>query len=325
MQPIKPKVYIVQNLLIALATVVAVFGFLFAQKVFNFHDSLWGYLQEGELKQPVYLGVVPLPILAAFVSFIFIYLLFELYGFKSGFYGLISAATGTGLAYGLTLYLRMSRMAATDSGYDLLLNQLFNHHPRDVLAWLASLVVGPFVALIVAATLKRFTHNYFMFFRYMIASPIGFAAAVGTSVFITLAGHEALRIMLLQTITPIAQFAGLTALSLPGLYILRLLFGLFRGRLPAAGATVSVTAAASKPSKPIPAPKQKKTRPGFFKTTPAPVLMEATIVTANPSIAPPAPPLIDPIKVVDLSDCADDEVSISALFQTIDKAQAAQR
>jgi len=321
MQPIKPKVYIVQNLLIALATVVAVFGFLFAQKVFNFHDSLWGYLQEGELKQPVYLGVVPLPILAAFVSFIFIYLLFELYGFKSGFYGLISAATGTGLAYGLTLYLRMSRMAATDSGYDLLLNQLFNHHPRDVLAWLASLLIGPFMALLVAVVLKRFTHNYFMFFRYMIAAPIGFAAAACTSVFITLAGHETLRIMLLQTITPIAQFAGLTALSLPGLYVLRLLFGLFRGRLPAPSTTVPVAASASKA---VPAPKPKKRR-GLFKIAPASVLMEAPIVTTNPSIVPPAPPLIDPIKVFDLSDCADDEVSISALFQTIDKAQAAQR
>lgn len=325
MQPIKPKVYIVQNLLIALATVVAVFGFLFAQKTFNFHDALWGYLHEGEVKQAVYLGIVPLPVLAAFVSFIFVYLLFELYGFKSGFYGLISAAAGTGMAYGLTLYLRMSRMVATDSGYDLLLNQLFNHQPRDVLAWLTSLVVGPFIALSVAAALKRFTHNYFMFFRYLIAAPIGFAAAVGSSVFITLAGHEALRIMLLQTITPIAQFAGFTALSLPGLYVLRLIFGLFRGRLPAPSDSVPGATAISKPNKPVPAPKPKKTRRGFFKAAPAPTPLESPVVMSPPKAPTTAAPLIDPIKVVDLSECADDEVSISALFQNIDKAQAAQR
>ncbi len=314
MQPIKPKVYLVQNLLIALATVFAIFGFLFAQKVFNFHEALWGYLQEGDLKQPVYLGIVPLPILAAFVSFVFVYLLFEFYGFKSGFYGLISAATGTGMAYGLTLYLRLSRMAATDSGYDLLLNQLFNHHPRDVLAWLASLIAGPFMALLVAVVLKRFTHNYFMFFRYLIAAPIGFAAAVASSVFITLAGHESPRIMLLHTLTPIAQFTGFTVLSLPGLYVLRLLFGLFRGRIPTVNTALPATAIANKPNKPVPPPKPKKLRRGFFKAEP--VLVE------QPTLATP---LIDPIKVVDLSECADDEVSISALFQNIDKTHAAQR
>lgn len=231
MAPIKTQSFFIQNLLTVLATCFVFLGFLFFQERVTFWPNIWGYLEHGGKQIPILLGIVPFFNLSIFLGWLFLYLNFEFYGFKSSFYALL----GICLSFALIFFLFEGlRLLAMDFPKDPFLNattvlSFFAYPKKQILAHLMALFSGGVIGLIFGDCIRRLTRNYFMFLRFPISSCFGFAVFVAAQIYIQNFETSAIQDMLLLGIEPAAQFlVGILAAVIP-LYFLRLGFGLFKG------------------------------------------------------------------------------------------------
>ncbi len=229
MKPIKARTFFVQNLLIALSICFAIFGLILSSKSLIFSDAAWGYLSQGDVKHPIILGIIPVLSLATFLSYLFIYLNFEFYGIKSAIYSTVSLCAIMALGFILLKIFPSYTLSPLKNPNDEVILQFLTIPDKIIIATISAIAAGFTVAFIVAASMKKLTRNYFMFFRFPIASLAGFILiAIIHTYFehLTLLAPHALFI---QIATPVGQYLGLIILSLIPLYVFRLLLGIFRG------------------------------------------------------------------------------------------------
>lgn len=249
-----------QTWLVVVATVLTLLGFIFAGQDLSLTPAPWGFVQNGDTEYPLMLGVISFTHLGFFLGFLFLYLNFEFYGFRSGFYPVIALSLtmiGVFFLYGL-----MNKLSAGTpiAYYDRRLFSMFLLDERDMLATVTAYAVGFSVIFSVASALKRLTRNYFMFFRFPIATAIGLALFVALQ---TLLSREKpfvfntsdLQVLFIErALTPAVQFAVFIVGAVIPLYLLRLFLGMFRGKAeaePVAPATPAVVATNAMPlSKP---------------------------------------------------------------------------
>jgi hypothetical protein len=229
MKPIKARSFFIRDLLYTLAILCTVFGFIFLEKTVPFSYSIWGHLKDGNIEQPILLGIVPLNFITTYISFLCAYLLFEFYGFKTALYAslnLVVAILGT---YGIFWLMQQYYLDPIASKTDEIILSLIKHDIRTLIAVVAPLFIGFFSTFFLAAIIKRITRNYFMFFRFTIASIIGFSLFIMSHTYLNYFDTYALRSMLIYMVTPAAQFLLAISASVIPLYLLRLILGMFRG------------------------------------------------------------------------------------------------
>lgn len=230
LKPIKVQTYLVQNLLIILTASLTLLGFVLSAYNVTFWNGSWGKVIHGSIEQHVVLGVVPLAHLGYFTSFIFLYLLFEFYGFKHAFYtsfnlGLLILGT-----YGLFQALKLLPLDNADVDAYREYRDFLSFTLKDVYSIVAAIIAGNTVTFTLAALIKKLTRSYLMFLRFIPAALAGFAVFVGVRIFLVNWNVLAPISMLMMAVTPMAQFAvGIIGMVIP-LYLLRMLLGLFRGR-----------------------------------------------------------------------------------------------
>ena len=118
---------------------------------------------------------------------------------------------------------------AESSHLDQILTELITYTPKTVLSLTAATAAGFITTFILAAGIKKLTHNYFMFIRFPIAAFIGFGVFTAIYTFVTELNEAAYESMVLDGITPLSHFLALILAAVVPLYILRLFMGLFRG------------------------------------------------------------------------------------------------
>lgn len=231
LKPLKNETFLVENLLIGLAVALALLGFVLSEYNVAFWYGPWGYVTHGEIKQPVILGVVPLANLGYFLSFLFLYLLFEFYGFKHAFYTTLTLGLLILATYGTFEGLKLLHVETADEQEYRELKQFLTYSLKDIYSLVAAIILGHTTTLIIAAFLRKLTSNYFMFFRFVLAAVCGFAIFVAVRIYLLYWQTLAPMSMLMMAVTPLAQFlTGIVAAVIP-LYVLRLVFGIFRGRV----------------------------------------------------------------------------------------------
>lgn len=230
MKPIAIKIYLVQILLIVLASSFAFLSIGVADYNIAFWNASWGNLVHGEAKIPVILGVVPFSNLSLFLSFLFTYLVFEFYGLKTAIYTSLAIAMVMLLQFYLFFTLQTLKPVGVDNHLLLTTLPLSYLNQKAVHALAAAISLGFSSIFILAWLLKKLTKDYFMFFRFFIASSLGFALFVFVRTYIQKMNELGQMSILMESFTPALQFATLTLASIIPLYLLRLILGFFRGR-----------------------------------------------------------------------------------------------
>lgn len=230
MKPIAIKIYLVQILLIVLASSFAFLSIGVADYNIAFWNATWGTLNHGEVKLPVVLGVVPFSNLSLFLSFLFAYLVFEFYGLKTAIYTALAIAMVMLLQFYLFFTLQTLKPVGVDH-HELLTNIPLSYlNPKAVHGLAAAISVGFSSIFIMSWLLKKLTKNYFMFFRFSIASVLGFCIFVFVRTDIQKMNELGQMSIIMESFTPALQFAALSLVSIIPLYLLRLVLGFFRGR-----------------------------------------------------------------------------------------------
>lgn len=230
MKPIKTKTFLVQNCLIVFSVMLAILALILSAKSISFFPSIEAVTVDSETNIQIARGMMPLSHILLYLSFIFVYLVFEFYGFKSAFYTTINISIAMALSYGAFLLLNRYILDPDKSHTDQLLSQLLIFRPRAAIALVTAVAAGFSITLILAATIKKITSNYFMFIRFPIASIVGFTAFTGIIIYINNINLLAPESMLLEALPPLSHFLTLIIVSVIPLYILRLILGIFRGR-----------------------------------------------------------------------------------------------
>lgn len=230
MAPIKTQSFFIQNLLTVLATCFVFLGFLFLQEKITFWPNIWGYLEQDAKQIPILLGIVPFFHCSIFLGYLFLYLIFEFYGFKSSFYALLGICLSFALIFFLFEGLRLLALDFQKDPFVTTTVLSFLTYPKKLfLSHLAAFLLGGTVGLVSGHGIRFVTRNYFMFLRFPISSCFGFSVFVATQIYIQNFETSASQDMLLLGIEPAAQFlVGILATVIP-LYFLRLGFGLFKG------------------------------------------------------------------------------------------------
>lgn len=232
MRIVKSRIYVMQVVLLVFATALTLIGFLFPHQDVTLWPSIWGYVAQGQEQYPIVLGVVSFTQLFYFIGFLFLYLSFEFYGFKNGFYGTLALSLMMTACYFLFGFLHNMSGDPRTAVIDRRILMFFDMTRREFVAGLVSFL-GAYTLIFALATLiKKLTRDYFMFLRYTIAALAGFAAYVAAQVFLNNAGSASFEDMLVTAVTPAAQFAILVTASVIPLYLMRLVLGLFRGTSP---------------------------------------------------------------------------------------------
>lgn len=230
MKPIAIKIYLVQIFLIVLASSFAFLSIGVPEYDIAFWSASWGSIVHGEIKISLLLGVIPFSNLSLYLCFIFLYLLFEFYGLKTAVY----TSLAVGLVLLLQFYLFFGLQKLNPVGFDhhiLLSNVPLSNLDQKLMHALAAAVSCGFASIFVLAwILKKLTKDYFMFLRFFFSSVIGFCVFAFVKVYLQKMQDLALISIIMETITPALQFAGLSLLSIIPLYILRLILGFFRGQ-----------------------------------------------------------------------------------------------
>lgn len=229
MKPIISRTFLIQNLFIALAVLFSVVAVIFSAKIVTIIPSSFGSVADGEVQIPIYMGIVPLSTLANFLGFVFIYLMFEFYGFKPAFYTAINQGVSSLVCFAVLYLIVTYTMDAQASPYDDILSQFLVYDKKSSSILIMSFVAGNCTTVFLASILKKIMRNYFMFLRFPICSALGFSVTVAISVYLTHLGTLASRSMLLNAITPAAQYLVMIVVTVIPLYLLRLIFGMFRG------------------------------------------------------------------------------------------------
>lgn len=229
MKPLPNRIYLLQVILVCLASGLALLGLVFFGQEITFWPNLWGYVEHGGAQLPVILGVVPFTHMSFFLSYLVLYLAFEFYGLKTGFYGLMGTIATLTLCY--FLFAGLSFLQSREN-LDVLPRSILStlgHDRFEISLTLLAFALGGTVALILAALIRRLMQGYFMFFRYPVASIAGLAFFSLTLAFFKNLSVPNLEERLLHGATPIVQFAIAVLVTLIPLYFIRLIFGIFRG------------------------------------------------------------------------------------------------
>lgn len=231
-KPIKTKTHLVKILLTTLAVAIMQLGFLLSAKSLPFFPTVDLHVLAGtsELQVSVIQGMIPMSNAAAFLAFILIYLHFEFYGFKSGFYSAINTAFCLAATFGILRLLNMYTMDATNSHTDALITELFAFPTRSVLAFDLAVLAGFSTALILAGLIKTLTRNYLMILRFPIGALVGFGVFTAIKIYLAKFDELAPISMLYEAASPFSQFFALILASVIPLYFIRFFLGLFRGR-----------------------------------------------------------------------------------------------
>lgn len=243
MKPTPIKIYLVQILLIVLATSFAFLAIGVPEYDVAFWSASWGNITHGQAALPLILGVIPFTNLSLFFCFLFLYLLFEFYGLKLSVYTALAIALVLLLQFYLSFALQKLNPTSLDNQVLLATVPLSNLKQNTIHALSASVVFGFGSIFMLAWSLKKMTKNYFMFFRFCIASALGFCVFVFINQYLQHQNHLALISIVMASITPSLQFAILSVFAIVPLYLLRLVLGLFRGR----GISNDASFASSKP------------------------------------------------------------------------------
>lgn len=230
MQPIIIRTYLVQILLLVMATSFAFLAIGVPENEIAFWTAQWGSLTHGEAQIPIVLGVIPFSNLALFLSFCFLYLSFEFYGFKSAFYGaLCIAIVLLGQFY---LFYALQKFSPVGLSNNLLMATvpLSNYSQQEVHAMCTAVGIGFPAILTFAVFFKKITKNYFMFIRFSLGGSLGFAVFVGIREFVGRFGELGPMSIFMESITPYLQYVVLSLVIVPALYILRVFLGIFRGK-----------------------------------------------------------------------------------------------
>ncbi len=230
--PIRTKTYFVEILLIVLSALCAILAVILSNKTVFFFPSIQSTLVNGETNLQLGSGQMPLAHAGIFLSFIFTYLLFEFYSFKPAFYTTLCSALAIILTLVIVTQLQIHVLKPDTSHGDAVLSEALTFDRKTFVALALGMALGVGLALMIAASIKRIMHNYLMFIRFPIASLIGFGVFTGVTVYITQFQTLALPSLILAAITPYSHFAALIVGAVVPLYVLRLVFGIFRGRVP---------------------------------------------------------------------------------------------
>ncbi len=230
MKPIPIKIYLVQILLVVLA---ASFAFLSLSAPDNdvvFWSATWGTVTHGQIVMPIVLGVVPFANLSVFFGFLFLYLLFEFYGFKMALY--TSLAISLVLLMQFYLFFGLEHFNPENLNHQALLPTVPLSHLNQNLvhALAAAITLGFSTYFLFAWLIKKSTRSYFMFFRFVLASPPGFFVFVFVKTYILKRDELGDVSILIESIPLTLQFVALSIVTVIPLYVLRLLLGAFRGR-----------------------------------------------------------------------------------------------
>lgn len=244
----------IQNLFIALAILFSVVGVIFSAKIITIVPSSFGSIADGEVQLPLYLGIIPLSSLTHFLGFVFIYLMFEFYGFKPAFYTSINQGVSALTCLAVLYFIVHYTIDVQASSYDDILSQFLVYDKKNSLIRVSSFVAGNCTTIFFASILKKLMRHYFMFIRFPISSAFGFSVTVATSVYLSNYATLAPRSMFLTAITPAAQFLAMIVVTVIPLYLLRLIFGLFRGWSRAEDTQPSQPKSLFKSSEPVEVP-----------------------------------------------------------------------
>lgn len=229
MKTLPNQIHLLQILLICFASGIALLGLVFLGQDVTFWPNLWGYIEHGTTQLPVILGVVPFTHVAFFLSYLALYLAFEFYGFKSGFYGILGCTVVMGLSYFLFAAVAWWQ---THEGLAFLPRSILavlDHDRVQVYQTLLSFALGGITAFSLAGLIRKLTKDYFMFLRYPLASILGLGLFSMVQAFLAGSNTITLEDRLLYGITPAVQFAVAVLATLIPLYFARLFLGIFKG------------------------------------------------------------------------------------------------
>ena len=229
MKIVTNQIHLLQILLLSLAVGSAFLGLIFFGQDITFWPNNWGYIEHNALQYPVVLGVVPITHFTFFMSYLLLYLTFEFYGFKNGFYGVIGITATLTAAYflfegsrWLSLHEKINVLPVAVLG--------FLHHDRfHICLLLLCFAIGGMTGFILASIIRKITGGYFMFLRYPFSSATGLTIFTLGYSYLT-SGAATPEERLLSEATPAIQMVmGVVATLIP-LYFIRLIFGIFKGR-----------------------------------------------------------------------------------------------
>lgn len=229
MRPVISRTFFVQNTLISLSVMLAIVGFIFFSKDITIIPSSFGSFTDGNIEINLFLGIISLPHLACFTSFLFIYLIFEFYGLKPSIYTAFNAMLAVVVGFVVIYFIKRYSLDMYASHYDEILTQFIVYDKKHVFSLIIAFLLCNVVALFLAFILKKIMRNYFMFIRFPLVSSIGFAVFVFTDLYLNNFNKMAPRTIVVYGIEPALQFLILILASVAPLYILRLLLGIFRG------------------------------------------------------------------------------------------------
>lgn len=229
MNAVKTKSYLSQYILIILAALLTLIGFLFSEQEIDFWPAAFAYVKHGEINHPVILGVVPLANLAYFAGFVFLYLHFEFYGFKNAVYSVIALCLGLAALYGCFEGLKVLNYRDPNSLSLINFKSLISFYSLDVISIILSLSSGYITVFFLSSIIRKITVNYFMFIRYFLGGLVGFAVYVVVRLYMINNQNTSVENLVIYGITPYAQFVVGLAGSIVPLYIFRLIFGIFAG------------------------------------------------------------------------------------------------
>lgn len=230
MKSLKTKVHFVQILLTALAATTGILATLFAPENITFTTGSWGFINTTETQVPFFFGVISVFHLLGFLSFIFIYLSFEFYGFKNAFYTLINIVIVMCATESIMIFIKHLNETSPNIFFDANHIQLLPLSQRDFGIQTLAYAAGLTTTLLIATFLQKLSRDYFMFFRYTLASIIGFAVLIFLEFGLTQGRFQFDDVGLATAATPAAQYFALILAFIVPLYILRLFLGIFRGR-----------------------------------------------------------------------------------------------
>lgn len=231
MKPIKSKTFLIRTFLFTLSITLICFGFFVGGHEVSFFPSLVPNTTGVEMGLSLDTAMIPLRFLCFFFSFLFLYLLFEFYAFKSAFYASMALALTPLLLHGLSDLLIAFALDPENSRQDAVLAEVLSFKWVETLNFSIGIIASLTATFFIAPLIKIMTKNYLMFIRYPIAGGAGLLVFVAAFLFT----HPTLTTtsdnFVLRSVIPLSQFASLLIASIIPLYLLRLFLGIFRGRL----------------------------------------------------------------------------------------------
>lgn len=230
MKPLQTKIFLVQGLLAAAAAYFVFLTFTIPDTQISFWHAEWGSLKHGEMQIPLILGVISFHNLVFFLNSLFLYLLFELYGFKHAIVTALSLSVMMVLHYYLFFGLHEFDAVQGNPLFTDITPILSGTSQNQVLSTSGAYSLGMISTFILSWCLRKLTKNHLMFLRFVLSNTVGLTVFFALRHWFVNFQNLAPTSIFIDAITPGLQFLALTVLSVFPLYFLRFLFGLFRGK-----------------------------------------------------------------------------------------------